>query len=553
MRDLPLLSTSTATNLAMEEVPALTPAALRQHLLDAVTAGDRLVSLFGTPTDDDGTPCLAVLASDRDATLTVGRAVITGAWPAMAQTCDQAQLFERELAEQAGVNVTDHPHLTPVRHEIAWGAPRPAAASRTPGVAAYHRIEGDEVHEVAVGPVHAGVIDPAHFRFQCHGERMLSVEMGHGYQHRGVEAALIGGPDRKTVPLFGTLCGDTTVGHTIAGCEALEALGSVIVPPRGQALRALALELERLANHVGDLGALSGDIGYQRTAASCGRLRGGFLNATAVLNGSRLGRGFIRPGGVRHDVTADHVAAIAHLMHDLSPQVADAARAFLDSAGVRGRLEGVGVLTTKDARALGVVGVPARASGLRLDARRDRPTGAYLTLDVPAATTTDGDAYSRALVRWHEIQASVHLVHHLLTTLPDGPTRANADAPLRPNAITTTCVEGWRGELWHTAITGPDGTLARYKVVDPSFHNWPGLMRALRDEAISDFPLCNKSSSLSYESHVDDPVPGGTATASRGVSRATPPRRRRLPTRLRRLRRGVPHRRRRRPPRNAPA
>ena len=218
-------------------------------------------------------------------------------------------LFEREIAEQFGVEPAGHPWLKPVRFSpprrkipVAAGRSNGRIASPTVGVADFYRVEGDEVHEVAVGPVHAGIIEPGHFRFQCHGEEVFHLEISLGYQHRGIERAMVGGPSRRTFHMMETLAGDTTIGHGLAYCRVLEALGGCQVPARAQALRGIALELERLANHTGDLGALAGDVGFLPTAAYCGRLRGEFLNLTALICGNRFGRGLLRPGGVGFDV-----------------------------------------------------------------------------------------------------------------------------------------------------------------------------------------------------------------------------------------------------------
>ena len=232
---------------------------------------------------------------------------VADGYPALTPACAQAHWFEREIAEQWGVRPEGHPWLKPIRfhrsyregHD-AWG--RSAETPIQPGVTNFFKMTGDEVHEVAVGPVHAGIIEPGHFRFQCHGEHVYHLEISLGYQHRGVERALVGGPNKRTIPYMETLAGDTTIGHALAYCEAVEALAGCKVPARAQALRAIALELERLANHTGDLGALANDIGYLPTASYCGRIRGDFLNLTALICGNRFGRGLIRPGGVLFDL-----------------------------------------------------------------------------------------------------------------------------------------------------------------------------------------------------------------------------------------------------------
>lgn len=490
----------------LSELPCLELEAFRDVVCGAQGRGRRVSALFGTA-HQDGIALYVVLADDDNGLLESAWTRLTGnEFPSMTPQCHAVHLFEREIAEQWGVVPNGHPWLKPVRFHAsyrpghdAWG--RGPDVKPTVGVMAFYRVEGEEIHEVAVGPVHAGVIEPGHFRFQCHGEHVFHLEISLGYQHRGIERRLLAGPDKRTLHYMETLAGDTTIGHTLAYSQLVEALGGTQAPPRAAALRGIALELERLANHTGDLGGIADDIGFLPTAAYCGRIRGDFLNMTALLCGSRFGRGLVRPGGAVFDLDENRISELQERLEAAAHAVENAAQLLWSSPMVMSRLEETGRLAPDVAAALGMVGPAARACGLRRDVRMTHPTGIYQLVHLPISTTESGDVFARAYVRWLEIERSLQYIRAQLRELPRSSVRADRPAALQPNRFAVSLVEGWRGEICHVAITDDSGRFSAYKVVDPSFHNWAGLAIALREQQISDFPLCNKSFNLSYCGH----------------------------------------------------
>lgn len=400
--------------------------------------------------------------------------------------------FECELYEQTGIEPEGHPWLRPVRSSDRWrknGAPY-----------AFYRVEGEEVHEVGVGPVHAGVIEPGHFRFQCHGEEILHLEIQLGYQHRGVTKLF---PQRKPsqqLVLVESIAGDSVIANATAFCSAIEALAGLSPSLRDQAVRGIAAELERVAMHLSTLSGIATDIGFAMPAAAFGALRTAVINLTAEICGSRFGRGWIIPGGVRFDLDASLIDKARRVLVQLLTKFSDIEALLFNSPSALARLEETGVVSTEQARAAGLVGLAARASGIAIDVRADFPYGIYRYSSVVSPTLDSGDVYARAKLRAVEIQNSIQFLVEQIENLPP----PKAKSPLRElarNAFVIALTEGHRGEVAHILITNANGQLSQVVIKDPSFHNWYGLALAVRENGISDFPLCNKSFDLSYAGH----------------------------------------------------
>ena len=423
--------------------------------------------------------------------------------PSLATFHYPASRFEREIFDLFGIRAQGHPDPRPLVRHAFWpadyfplrkdAAPREFQDDGQPFP--FRQVGGEGVYEIPVGPVHAGIIEPGHFRFSVVGETIIDMKSRLYFTHKGTEKLFEGRTPAEGVELAERISGDTSVGHALAYCRAVERLGRTVVPARARYLRAILLELERLYNHVGDFGMIANDTGFAVAHAHCFRIRERLFRLQKRLTGHRLMRGALTPGGVRMDLPpgVPIVDEVRAALADFDEIVEISLRNTL----VADRLDGTGRLTRQTAADHGVLGFVARASGLDVDARRDYPFAPYDALSFRVPVLESGDVRARTLVRVEEARESVRLIQQAVEGLPAGPLHARPE-PGPAFEPVFALVEGWRGRIIHWLMVGEGGRLERVKVVDPSFLNWRPLSYALLRNIVPDFPLCNKSFNQSY-------------------------------------------------------
>jgi Ni,Fe-hydrogenase III large subunit/Ni,Fe-hydrogenase III component G len=429
-------------------------------------------------------------------------------FPSIAARHPAANWFEREIMDFFGVTPAAHPNPERVAHHDDWPEGEwplrkdfrdDTVVPRTPGdFHPFRPVTGEGVFQVPVGPVHAGIIEPGHFRFGVAGEPVLYLQLRLFYVHKGIEKRFERLPWRHTIFLAESISGDTAVGHALAYAHAIERLANIEVPPRAQALRVVLLELERLYNHIADIGALATDVAFTVPASRAQALRERLVRLHERLFGMRLLRGTIAFGGVKHDLSLEGQTELRRHVQTLEREFDSLITLLIDSGSFTDRVDGTGILTTQAARDLGVVGMAARASGLDGDLRRDHPHDAYAALRFEVPVEEGGDVRARLMVRGREVEQSLAILAQVLDALPDSPLRAHVPLVLPIHASALGWAEGWRGPCVHWVSTDARGELARVKVTDPSFLNWPGLTFAVPGNIIPDFPVINKSFNLSY-------------------------------------------------------
>ena len=454
---------------------------------------------FGKPESDGRVSLFAFIADDEAHTVEVLGSRVLRSDTLMSMSAERPELhaFERDIYESLGLNFANHPWLKPLRY----------AHDRKAGGDIYDYpffdIESEEFHRVGVGPIHAGIIEPGHFRFICEGEKIHHLEIQLGWQHRGVEGLMLS-KDKllQRATLAESIAGDTVVGHATAFALMYEALAGVQADPRLAYDRTVALEQERIAVHTGDLSAICTDIAYQLGNAVFGRLRTPMINFFQKWCGSRFAKSLIRPGYTNFPFTAALADEWEKTIRAFEPDFKEMAAQMFDLPSVLSRIERTGVVSTELARRLGLEGMAAKASGMARDVRASHPYLLYGGLGMRPVVKQSGDVYARARVRYEEVLQSIDNIRSLIANRPASDERGRVPvASLEPGKMCVSLVEGWRGVCVHVGVTDSDGRLASYKVVDPSVHNWMGLAMAVRGNGISDFPICNKSFDLSYCGH----------------------------------------------------
>lgn len=504
-----LATDNTAGSIRLEEIPEIAYADF-YDLLNGWLADERchVAHYFALPSGNRMRFYCLVLDDAEGRVLITSHA--TGyydetALPSLTARHPQLHPFEREIAERWGIRFDGQPWPKPLRFP-ADRYDRQSSIDNYP----FYTMAGKSLHEVNVGPIHAGIIEPGAFRFICNGEQVLHLEIALGYQHRGVEAAFTATENRlRQMCLAESIAGDSAVAHATAFAEAIEKLTGRERPAQLDRERVVALELERMAMQIADTGALSMDTGYQLGQVACEALRTMTINTTQAWCGNRFGKGLIRPHGTDHPLTAETSAMIRRNVAEIARRYDEVRRDIESSPSLLARFEQCGVVPRDEMRRIGGVGQAARASGLGRDIRATHPWGSYgKCLSHESIVEEAGDVMARLTVRSREVAQSARYIDRLLSiyeqkygNLENPCGRPDYTSQLAPSSLSFGLVEGWRGETCHVAVTDAEGRLAAYRIKDPSLHNWLALALAVRGEGISDFPICNKSFNLSYCGH----------------------------------------------------
>ena len=450
-----------------------------------------------------------VLALDEQHGFFILRVPVSAGQPrfvSLSNALPAANWQEREIQDLFGLRLEGHPNPRRCALHDDWPEVHPLRKDFDLKTALppfegerhkFRQVEGEGVFQVPVGPVHAGTIEPGHFLFSVAGEPVLYLQIRLFYTHKGTEKLFENIPISHGVRLAESVSGDSSFAHATAFCHAIERAANAKAPSRGRILRTVCLELERLYNHIADIGAIATDVAFVVANAHAMRLKERVLQLNERLTGNRLLRGMVCLGGVRFDWDAGQLGLVAQFTRELRPEFDSLVQLLRESSSTRDRLETTGILKPATARDLGVVGIAGRASGFNHDLRRDFPHAAYEQVKFAVPVYQEGDVLRRMQVRIDEVREALSIIEQALSQIPAGPVSVPVP-PLPANAVALGYVEGWRGEIFHwIRAAGPD-RLARCKIKDPSLQNWPALSEAILGNIVPDFPVVNKSFNLSY-------------------------------------------------------
>jgi Ni,Fe-hydrogenase III large subunit/Ni,Fe-hydrogenase III component G len=448
--------------------------------------------------EQPGEPCYAILQAPIPAD--------EPRFPSLAAGLPAVNWQEREIQDWFGLEATGHPNPRRVALHDNWPDVHPlrknfALRQVLPPFEGerhvYRPTLGEGVFQIPVGPVHAGIIEPGHFNFAVAGEPILYLQLRMFYTHKGTEKLFEDMPIHKCVFLAESISGDSAFSHGTAFCQAIENASDTEVPARARVVRTILLELERVANHIGDIGAIATDVGFAVANAHASRLRELVVRLNEGLTGSRWLRGMVCVGGVRRPWSLAHRDLLRDTLSRVEREFDSLVALVQSSDSTRDRLERTGILRPETAKVLGIVGVAGRASGVDLDVRRDHPYAAYERYPFRVPVYQEGDVLHRMLVRVDEVKESFAILRAAADDLPEGPHCAAA-RPVPPGRCALSAVEGWRGEILHWVRTGEGNRLERCKIKDPSVNNWAAIVEAVQGNIIADFPVINKSFNLSY-------------------------------------------------------
>ncbi|OFY21217.1 MAG: hypothetical protein A2X02_10390 [Bacteroidetes bacterium GWF2_29_10] len=456
------------------------------------------VNYFGTLIEGE-IQMFCCIADDKSGEIHVYSFIYEGkALLSLSKTFFAFHVFERELHEQFGIEFEEHPWLKPIRFETnsRFGYD----IENYP----FFKIESEHTHQVGVGPVHAGIIEPGHFRFHCKGEEILHLEIQLGYQHRGVEKVFI---EKNQIfqrnILAENIAGDTVIGHATTFCVIAEQLSNTQINEKLIIERTIALEYERVAMHLSDVAGICTDVAYQFGKSVVEPLRTLTINSFINWCGNRFGKGLIRVGGTNYSLNESIIKKLYSTIVDVEERFDMISDRLFNLPGMLSRLDNLGKISLKQAESCGFVGLSAKMAGLERDIRQTHPYLYYKNIKPEFVAENKGDLLARLYVRTEEVKNSITYIKELFEILLNNNYKISNKPVIGninyiPNALIVGLNEGWRGEICHTAITNMDGNIVRYKIKDPSLHNWMALALCVRNLEISDFPLCNKSFDLSY-------------------------------------------------------